>query len=408
MKTSLVSSVLLLVVAIGLVVIIPVRVQAQEPATLQGMLINATEGATVPVDTPVLLHSLSSEGNLISTMETVTEADGNFRFDAMPVSDILSYGVVVNYQGMRYSVVLTPEDLSLSVKLTVYEATQDVSVIKVARQSLVIADIVEAEREVVAVGVLNLVNVSDRTLVPDIENIASPSDISFLRFSLPLQAENFDFQSDLTGGQVIPMGIGFAMTAPIMPGDHSVNYSFTFPYQGDSVAYRDGLLQGAEVYQVLVPQRLGPVQAAPLTLMPEVEVIGSVYQVWEGGAYSAGEAITLELSGLPQPGLLSRMSLAVVNGSFWHVTILVIVGAALLLLLVYGGFRAPRLVPEAGTGVSGLAETHESREAMVQAVAALDQRFHQGQITVPVYQVRRQELVSRILAETGGSPESAC
>ncbi len=381
----------------------PGPARAQESVSLQGRLINGTEGAEVPANTTVLMHSLQTDGKLVATSEATTDAGGNFRFDDVPAGDILSHGVIVDYQGMRYSALLTPEDLALPVELTVYEATRDVSVVQVVRQALVIADINEKERELAAVGFLNLVNASDRTLVPNIDNITDPADISFLRFSLPAQAENLDVQSDLTGGRVIPMGTGFALTAPIVPGEHSINYSFSFPYQGDSVAYRDSLLQGARVYQVLVPRRLGPIRVAPLARMPEVDVRGSVYQVWEGGEFSPGQPLMLELSQLPQPSRFDRIGHAVVDGSFWHVTIPIVVGATLALLLVYGGFRPPSRGPAGVSRTEESGEIPESREALVRAVAALDQRFYQGQMPGPEYQARRHGLIFRILAFSGGS-----
>ena len=108
-------------------------------------------------------------------------------------------------------------------------------------------------------------------------------------------------QTDLTGGQVIPMGTGFAMVAPIPPGEHTISYSLNFPYEGQSVTFRDGLIQGATVYQVLAPQRLGQHPGFPAGPDAAGQHRGSQYSVWEGRDFAPGQDLNLTLSGLPQP-----------------------------------------------------------------------------------------------------------
>ena len=111
-------------------------------------------------------------------------------------------------------------------------------------------------------------NSSDRTLLPD---LTKPGQISFLRFALPLQADELNVRSNLPGGNVISIGTGFALTSAVLPGDHNLEFSFRFPYTGDSVSYRQSLPQGAEVYQVLVPRRLAQVEVRPLRPISSID-----------------------------------------------------------------------------------------------------------------------------------------
>ena len=373
--------------------------EAQERAVLQGLLVNGTADAPAPSGVAVSLHSLADTGGLATTAQATTGAEGGFAFLDVPLAGVTSYAVIADYQGMRYSALLAPEDVGRPLELVVYEATQDLSVVEIEQQALIIADIREREKVLAAVGLVNLANRSDLTLVPDLTNLAGTGQFSFLRFSLPPGAEDLDVQTDLTGGQVIPMGTGFALVAPIPPGEHTISYSVSFPYEGGAVTFRDGLIQGTAVYQVLAPRRLGQIRVSPLPAVPPANIGGAEYRVWEGRDYARGQDLILTLSGLPQPGWLSRVGHRATEESFWHVVIPVALGVALAFALLYGGLKAPH--GAAATGEAAPAGALDGRAALVQSVAALDEEFLRGELPEGEYQARREEIKARIL---GGGP----
>ena len=149
-----------------------------------------------------------------------------------------------------------------------------------------------------------MANRSDRTLVPNLDN---PAQMSFLRFSLPPQSFDLNVQSGLEGRDIIPVGTGFAVTSPVPPGEHSVEFSYFFTYEGNTVAYRQGLHQGADIYQALVPEGLASVRVSPLELANPMNIQDTRYQVWEAEEIGPGQGLMLEFTGLPQPGLLGRV-----------------------------------------------------------------------------------------------------
>ena len=55
-----------------------------------------------------------------------------------------------------------------------------------------------------------------------------------------------------------------------------MDFSYRFPYQGDGLAYRQNLLQGADVFQVLVPDGMPEVRIRPLSLATPVNIEGSL------------------------------------------------------------------------------------------------------------------------------------
>ena len=305
----------------------------------------------------------------------------------------------MDYGGVFYGNSLSFQDVLDEVQLTVYETTQDASVVRVTRQLLVIAGVNQNDREISAIEFVQLNNNSDRTLLPDLSN---PGQLSFLRFALPLEATELSVRSNLPGGDIVSIGTGFALTSPVSPGDHNVEFSFRFPYQGDSVSYRQSLPQGADVYQVLLPRRLAQVQVQPLRPISSVNVESSEFLIWEERGFEPGQGTALELTNLPQPGLVSRLQTSVTDGTFWKVAIPGAVGAVLALLLLFGAFRAPRPASSpVGENSEELDSNLAQRAALVRQVASLDEEFQQGMLAEAEYLGQREALLTRIRGSAG-------
>ena len=368
---------------------------AQETVTLRGTVINGTAGAEPPPEVPVLLL-ISDTAGLVFTGQALTEPDGRFRFDNVPRAEEGIYALSIEYGGVFYDNTLNFQDLGDEVQLTVYETTEDATVLRVTRQLLVIAEVNKNDREISAIEFVRLSNSSDRTLLPD---LTKPGQISFLRFALPLQADDLNVRSDLPGGAIVSIGTGFALTSAVSPGDHNLEFSFKFPYTGDSISYRQSLPQGADVYQVLVPQRFSQIEVTRLRPIPSVEIERSKFRAWEERGVEPGQGTQLELTNLPQPGLGSRLQKSITGGAFWKVAIPGAVGVILALLLLYGAFKAPRrTAPPEGASSDELDRGLAQREALVREVASLDEEFQRGNVNEAEYHRQREALITRILS----------
>jgi len=284
----------------------------------------------------------------------------------------------------------------------VFETTRDVTVVQVRRQVLVIAGVDRTEREISAIEFVLLANETDRTLLPDVSN---PAMMSFLRFSLPPGTHDLDVQSNLPSREVISVGSGFAITSPVIPGRHSVEFSYIFPYHGNALSYRQPLLQGAEVYQVLVPERLAPLRAGMLDEVEPVRIQGTVYQAWERRNIDAGQGVALEFLELPEPSLTDRFQRAITSATLWQAVLPSALGAflaVLVLLGVYKGRAGFRAATEALGAPGGDIPLDPDR--MVQEIADLDDRYERGELIDAEYRERRQGLKSRILESRQNEP----
>ncbi|MFB3097110.1 MAG: hypothetical protein ACE1ZZ_00380 [Dehalococcoidia bacterium] len=371
----------------------------QETVALAGQVVNRTDGATLEPGLRVTLHSFSQSSGVFLSQDAATDDSGSFLFPKVELLQEGGYAVTTDYADTRYSTLLRPEDLDGPVELVVYETTQDISVIRVVHQALILTEVDPSQQMITAAIFVNLANESDRTLLPDLTNVG-PGRFSFLRFSLPPLAEELDVQSDLVGGQIIPTGSGFAMTAPINPGEHNISFSFRFPYQGNALSYKQSLLQGADVFQVLIPQRLSEIQVKTLEPVPALNAAGASYLVWERAELAPGLGVEVELANLPRSNPLSRWARAATDASFWQVALPAAMGAVLAGLLIYGGvLRIPRAVAgdPAVPGKASSEPTPSGRARLIGEIAALDDGFQEGGIDPATYASRRAELKALVL-----------
>ena len=408
MSLAAVSSLLMaLVLMAALVAISPGRIDAQpaEEFSIDGRVVNGTEGADLPGQLLVLMLVTGADGLLSGTGQAVAGADGRFTLENVKPVDGGNYTLSVDYGGVFYTSALAMDDLPDEVTLTVHEPTQDYRLIGVERQVMVLAAIDSGSRMINAIEFIRVENASDLTLMPD---LTLPAQISFLRFALPPDASEVNVQSSLRGGDVISIGSGFALTAAVPPGNHSVDFSYSFPYEGSDMSYRQSLPQGAGVFQVLVPERFGEISVPGLMPVESIDIQGTRYRAWEGRDIAPGQGLQLELANLPQPGLAARIGKAVAVGTFWQIAIPSALGAALAALLALGLVRRSGHVPASATAPDADVVPTDGldggeRASLVLEIAELDERRRQGGLPEDQYQRRRQDLVARIL--NGGEEE---
>ena len=193
----------------------------------------------------------------------------------------------------------------------------------------------------------------------------------------------------------------------MLPGEHDITYTYKFPYQDDSVAFSQRLIQGAELYQVLAPVALSQIQVSPLEGRPRIDVGGVTYLVWEAREIPPGPGVALRFSNLPQPSLASRLVRTAKGVELWITVIPALLAVLLAALLCWAWFRGAKSRNcERGRGAK---PGKPARQSLVQAVALLDDGFERGQVAADEYRPRRAELMAelrRLTAPTGGEESS--
>ena len=398
----LTAALLFLGVAGALMLALPSTLTAQETVTVRGRVINGTAGAETPGGLPVLLLITGQDGTLAGTGQAQANTDGSFVLEDVALIEGAGYNISVDYGGVFYGQSVFSDQLAEEVIITVHEATEDAGIMRVDRQVMVISDFDVAERTATATEFVRFANPTDRTLRANLET-ARPGMFSFMRFALPPDATDITVQSNLRGGDVISVGSGFALTAAVPPGEHSVDFAYNFPYQGGSLEFRNSLPQGAAIFQILVPERFASLEIGGLTPRPPVGIGDEIYRAWEGRDIPAGAGVQLRFDGLPQPGVLARVGSTLAGGNFWITAIPSAMGAVLLAFLLLGVLRRHR----PSTAVAGVTpefpdgqQDGAQRAELVAALATLDERFQAGGLEEEDYQRRRAALVDRALGIT--------
>ena len=409
-------------IALAVSLLIPPPLHGEGSATITGQVVNGTSGEVAPSSLEVNLHIISDSGEA-DVATTATDNDGNFQFQDVEMDDGSAYAVTTRYKDVLYSSRMDPSTLAVPVELTVYESTDSLGDLNIAADVLLIGG-AEDKKSLSAVEVVSLVNVGDRTFMPD---LSQPGNMNFLRFSVPQGTTGLDVGSDLPGGRIIFVGPGFALTAPVTPGPHQVSYSYQIPYNGQKLEFTRSFPMGAEIFRLLMEETLGNINASgPLAPQVPVDVGGESYSIWEASQLSPGERLLIEITDLPQPSLLQRVGDGLTDGPYLKVGIPAAVGLVLAGLLVYAltlKQRGNALAGEPGRGataairlnVASLAgfsnnpggSAESERRSLVEAIARLDELFERGEITPADYRQPRQELKARLLRLAVTSGEEA-
>ena len=373
-------------------------VNAQEPLVIRGRVANMTRGGTVPADLEITLHVIQGQEQ-VQLLQTTVEEDATFQFSLGLSEGNLRYVFVAVYQGVLYSILVETDVAEMAgyrpVELVIYESTRSQESLGVVDDVLLVTGADADEGTVRVFERLTLVNRGDRTYVPDLEQ---PQQMNFLRFSLPPGATSLDVRGDLEGGEIITVDRGFAITAPVPPGEHQLGFSYEAPYQKGSLAFSKSIPWGAEVFRAMMPQALGMLEGRGLDQIGPVIVGGVNYHLLEARDVLRGETIEVRLSQLPQPTLWKRAWRGLTGGDYAPIVAPTVMGVALVILLAVGFRRRRAAVAQGSIYVQDSAsDSLGEKDSLVEAIASLDDRYEQGEIEEREYRQQREDLKARLL-----------
>ena len=339
-------------------------------------------------DPTVLLVSLDIlDGvSLLAQLSVRPEADGGFALTVAP-APTRTYFLSVEYQGARYSASRRADALSDPVTLTVYDATNDPSVLRVESYTVLVTGALADDGVVEVLERAAVSNESDMTLVPDFD-AEGPAMLGFLRFGLPAGAYNLDVRSDLVGGEVLEVDLGFALTTPVPPtrGEpHEFEFVYRLDYEDSAVDLSRTMRFGAASFRFVAPVDIARPDSPRLEDLGAAELDGRLLRLLEGRDIAPGERVELTLSGLPTPSLRARLQRQL-GDVYLRVVVPGAVVLALLGLLAYGLVRRARAVPDEGSSAA------DRRAALLAQVAALEGRKRDGGLSDRRYEAERSAL----------------
>lgn len=348
--------------------------------TLQGQIINATEGGEVPPGMEVTLAAIEGQSVVFSS---TTEADqeGRFVFDELDADPARIYTAFVEYQGVRYlseGLHFTAEIDSAELPILIYESTSDSSSLRVERLHLIFNPIAEGRMEITEVWVLS--GPGDRT-------IATQNGEGLLVVPLPQGFSDLSLDNgDNIPGRYVATQEGFIDRAPIQPGAAvELVFSFVLPFERQ-LEFAQPLVYPVDAAVVLLARDGFEIRGEGLQDLGLRDMGGITLRNYALNDLAAGDVLELELS----PGR------AAFNLGALPMETLLGVGVLGLVLLGVGyWWMRSRASDEAKQ--YPLPESASDQEAILRAIATLDDEFEAGRLEQQDYRQRRDVLKRQAL-----------
>ncbi|MSP78655.1 MAG: carboxypeptidase regulatory-like domain-containing protein [Dehalococcoidia bacterium] len=401
----LLVSVLFVAVVAGAFAVWLGHATAQTTLSVAGRVVNGTAGASIPSGLAVQLVAQAGD-SLLARRETITDADGKFSFADIPNEAGASYFVVAEYKAVTYQARIEPTQSDANWRLTIYETTSEATNLRVTENTLFIPRTDPQRKNLLALELVRLDNSGDRTMVPDLTQ-AQPRGL--LRFSLPPDAMDLDVQSSLRGGNVVPVDKGFAMTTPVPPGGYDILFTYSIPYSGKALQYTRTFPFGATTFELLVREEAGKAESPGLEPGADVTIDDKQYHRLIGKNLDASSHVDLTFTGMPLPTIMDRVMQPIKDGSAAKIGIPILATLLLALLVAYVIMRrrsARTTLATADISVTDAPSAGSSteRQALIDAVAELDEQLAQGTIQADGHAEKRAALMERIRAMGRSQP----
>ena len=385
--------------------LLPATVAAEGVVT--GTVVNGTAGGGVPADVAVTLYFLR-DGDIVEQRTAVTDAAGAYRFADVPLDAGLRFVVVAAYVRVPYN---TPElqfGESAEVQappLTVYEAGQDPSVVRVVTDVLIVAPGEERSGMLSVLEIVRLANDSDRTyLATGVAGGGAAMD-RVLRFALPADAQDLTMISGLNDQNVVQIDSerdnlrGFGVFMPLLPGEREVAFGYQVPYAGSTLTMRKRTVYPTDHFAVIALEEHG-LDFASAQLEVQATPIGERrYLVGSASALAARAEVTVRISGLPAPSVRVRLERLFERLRGGQAVVYVLLGVVLAVPLLYAvyrlrGGRRPTPAPAASPAKPA---APDARESFLLEIAQLDDDFAAGAVGEAEYERLRAEKKRRLL-----------
>ena len=366
---------------------------APEPvpeAVISGQVTNGSTGEPVTEGTVTLrAFTFDLEEMLNETAEL--DKDGRYRLTVTDVNPDWVYLASTEKDGLTFNsdaAQLERNDPQLDLPITVYNKTTDRSGIEIEQIHLVL-NFVDGK---VQVSELYMFNNNDTAVY--VGETGSPED-GTVEIFLPAGAENVDFQRALgsldnfvPAAELIATENGWADTIPVRPGSSSsvLLVSYELPYT-DGLLLAHPIGYPAKQASVILPDAGVTVSGSGWVAQEsQMTDIGSVLSYFNPDMGTAA-ALSLELNGRPRLATAGEPGGGGLVDANWTE-----------LLIGMGVFLAALAAAAYILHKQRSAEAEQaSSDALIYAIAALDDAYEAGEIEEAEYQQKRNSLKAKLI-----------
>lgn len=368
------------------------------------------------LEKPLVSHSVTltihrTDGD--ETQQTLTDEDGNYRFEGLPLDPTVHYTVSTVYEDTDYTeadVVLSAWAPNITIDFNIGAFTDDKSQIGIKMHSFIIGPPPEGHAPDGAVTIIEAVGIENRSELPF--QTRRGAETIGLHLTLPKGVEGFQAHSpaaltmDFATDEVI-------LKTPLPPGELQLGYTYIFHVERDRLNLSRRLDFDTAQFMFFIPDGIGLVPNAKFFGAPRREQIHNniylIYQSTPEKVFKAGTTIDLALdvnmsaTGGAVPGQRSNLGQL----------ILIAVAAALT-----GGFFVAALFKLRAANNSRASDTDDTsilrdsgwlrklnpddlehaRVARLEFITHLDDKYERQEISERVYKRLRREQTERLTA----------
>ncbi|MFC1729838.1 hypothetical protein ACFL6I_05830 [candidate division KSB1 bacterium] len=352
-----------------------------QTAVIKGSVRNGTTGGLHTAEAVRLFDMGTGEMMQVRELNNVSE----FVFDGLIRSAMAHYLVQVEYKGVIYSenVPLQTGIETVDTDVTVYEPTSDDGVIHIENVQIVFANTGPRLQVVRVYRIANNADVS-KTYV---------SDNGTFKFAVDPMSAGIDFVTTNTGATPVNQapfetddhGI-FAIDYPFKPGVTEVTVSYSVDYSSGTYTFSESQLYDIpEVFVACIPADMAvsgmPLEHAGLDSQRDMHV-------YSAEPVTAGSTVSFTLSGGSPGGQIMWTPNRV--DEYKYVLIPLV-----LALLLLGNFvsRNKAAVKSKSTPKKLL----QQKDALLNEIAQLDDKFAQNQMSESDYKRKRGQLKNRLI-----------
>jgi hypothetical protein len=375
--------------------------QTGTPGKIEGTIVNVTKDAPAgsTANLTVTLLSLASGATSIVTQTTRTDSEGKFTFGNLDPISTTRYLVTTRYADVEYYskiMAFTTEPPVLTTSVSVYESTEDPSVVKILETHLVFEP--QAPWLVVQ-QIIVLENPTDRVYI---NRAAVPHPPTLI---LPILAKAIDVQfDDQTVDQTTLRGEGvLTYTLPIGPGKDQILFQYAVPYTPPKYEFSLPLLNDVAKFGLYLVDVGATLQSQQLTPAPNPmgDTPGAPKLLaLAGEKLTAGTTVKATLDKLPTATTPEKTTTTTTPTLFGGnttigIVVLALAAGAAVAVIAYPILRRRHARAEEDEEADDEV-TDDPREDLLRQIAALDDEFDAGALTEAEYKQQRAALKSQL------------
>ena len=362
-----------------------------------GQVTNGTEGGG-DVDGVEVVLTRFQQMDAVETFTTTVDQDGSYEFSDLPINDNEAYLTQVFYQDIEFTsgMILLTQEPDAERDITVYEQTDDRSVLHIISRGIVIAGANSDTGNVEILEIIALENESDRVFVGD-------QDGHVLRLAIPENASEIGPQPGFDYGQMFfdeQRDNVLVSTGPVPPGSHNPMISYQIPYSGTSGRLSVGTAMQTDMLRVLVREDTYDISSQILEPAGIQQVGSDNYDVLAIDSPVVGDSFTVEISGLPRENWNLPVDMSTFLASI-AAGVGLVIGAVLIYQVVQRRqlASADRSAPAGGeSDIDDMDSDELERERLELAseLNKLEADYERGDIDEDSYAAERDEILEEL------------